>query len=109
MSSPTKEPAKATEPTIDLLSDTSLEARIKLESLIPLEGVKSKDAKDTTSVRSVTNLSPEAVEEHYGDLLVQLSPKRKAMSLRNALMIAAGRTEHQKALTAERQKALTTA
>ena len=94
MSSPTKEPAKATEPSVNLLSDTSLEARIKLDSMIPLEGAEP-------SVRSVVNLSPEAVEEHYGHLLVQLSPKRRAMSLRNALMIAAGRaTRRTKTITA---------
>jgi len=60
--------------------------RLRLESVIPLQSKKP----DIETVRTITSLSADNVKRNFPHLVVQLSPKREGMQLKNALAIAAG-------------------
>jgi hypothetical protein len=59
---------------------------LELEAVIPLITTQP----GVTSVKNLTSLSPDTVERLYGPMIVQLSPRRRGMKLRNALKIARG-------------------
>jgi hypothetical protein len=79
------EPAKAEPPPLSYLEG---------ESLIPLEAPEGK-----LSGRSITSLSGDAIRDHYGHLVVQLTTKRQGLKVKHALAIADG-TAPQKPATA---------
>ena len=55
---------------------------IDLESIIPLKSyIGARDAE------SITNLSEETIRREYAEYVVQLSPRRFGMKLRNVLLI----------------------
>jgi hypothetical protein len=56
---------------------------LELESVIPLEAEPG-----VTSVETVTTLSADTLQREYPELIVQLSPRRRGMKLKNALRIA---------------------
>jgi hypothetical protein len=59
---------------------------LELETVIPLETTQP----GITTVKSLTTLSADTVEREFGDMIIQLSPRRRGMKLRHALKIAAG-------------------
>jgi hypothetical protein len=75
--------ARAAEtPMAQLSEQPSRPTWIELESAIPPDRVEK-----------ITGLSWDSIKRHYRDKIVKLSPKRRGMKLRNALIIAAGRNE----------------
>jgi hypothetical protein len=74
--------AQAAETPMTQLPEPSGPSWIELESMIPPD-----------QVERITNLSWDSIKRHYRDKIVELSPKRRGMKLRNALIIAAGHNE----------------
>lgn len=59
---------------------------IELETVIPLDTTQE----GVTTVKSLTSLSPDTIEREFADYIIQLSPRRRGMKMRNALKIASG-------------------
>jgi hypothetical protein len=57
---------------------------VELQSVIPLE----TEAVGVTSVKAVTSLSAETIRRRYPQYVIQLTPSRQGMKLRDALAIA---------------------
>jgi hypothetical protein len=73
----------------DLAEPTATPSWIEGESIIALE----KDGSPgEVTVKRITSLSPDTVKRRYPHFVVQLSPNRLGMKLKNALAIAAGKT-----------------
>jgi hypothetical protein len=66
------------------MSDNSLDWLGKLEGerTIPLDAPEGE-----LSVKYLTSLSPDSIKRHYPHLIVDLSPRRKGMKIRNVLVI----------------------
>jgi hypothetical protein len=67
------------------VSDTT-DIDIEMERIVLLESEKA----DVVTVRSITTLSAENVRRNYSQYVVQLSPRRWGMKMKNVLKIAAG-------------------
>jgi hypothetical protein len=59
---------------------------LQMERVVPLESEKA----DTTTARTITSLSADALKRNYPDMVVQLSPRREGMRVCDALKIARG-------------------
>jgi hypothetical protein len=64
----------------------SVEVEDRPPSWLELESVKPL----RPDIEAVTSLSRDTLARRYAEYIVQLSPRRKGMKLRNALKIASG-------------------
>lgn len=67
--------------------ETRAPSWVELQSIIPLE------SDDETSGKSVTSLSGDTLKRRYPDAIVEVSPRRVGIKLKDALAIADGSYE----------------
>jgi hypothetical protein len=58
----------------------------QLDCMVPLSTTKT----DALSAERITSLSSDTIRANYADMVIKVSPRREAISVRNALRIASG-------------------